>query len=214
MSPACLDPHRAVLSGSCKALLPFCTPWGVGGDFCFFVIPAFAPVLWQLPYCISSCNRLPLRSICQGRASCMFCLGEKGHGMTRSRVPHSFSSNKAQSVFSRSAQSTRGLIEPATLVMVWVSGTLPVTSDLLERIWLCFAAQQMCVRNHYFSCPRRANPAGRQELLKLLWNIPWTKVSPEHGQAKYCFPSGQEVTKARGKKGEWEKTKQNNPPED
>lgn len=121
--PARLDPHRAVLLCSCKAPLPLCTPWGAGGDFCIFVILVLAPVLWQLPYCISSCSRLPLRSMCQGRSSCMFCPGEKGHRMTKSRVPHNFSSSKAQGIFSRSTQSTRGLIKPATLVTVWVSGT-------------------------------------------------------------------------------------------
>lgn len=135
-SPAPRCRHRQCSPAPAKTPWPSAPLGGGGGvDFCIFVTLVLAPALCQLPYCIPSCKRFPWRSVCQNRSDCVFCWGQKGCGITRPPLPHSFSSHKAfpekaRGVFSRAAGSSRGLIKPATLAMVWVSAML------LHDIWL------------------------------------------------------------------------------
>lgn len=122
---------RAGLPCSCKKPLAFCTPWWVcGGWFLHLCRPCTCASPLTTALRISSCNRFPVRSMRQGRSGCVFCWGQKEYRMTGPLLPPSFSCNKAfpgkaRGVFSWAAQSTRGPIKPATLVIMWVSLKLP-----------------------------------------------------------------------------------------
>lgn len=202
---AWLAPHGQ----GCPA--PAKSPWlsaplgGYAGvDFCIFVTPALAPALWQLPYVFPPAIGFPW-GVCDRADQAVYSAEDKRNtGWPDLDCHTAFLSirlfQEKHEVFSAEQLS---LPEAQLSQQPWWSYEFllhcPMTPILLGRIWLCFAAQQMCVRNRHFSCPKSANPAFKSSLKYLVKKtFTWTW---KHKVLLSFWAGG---AKSKGK-GKWEK---------
>lgn len=157
--PACphcppqLTAHCTVLPGSCKDPLAFCTPQDRVGD-CVFVVISLSPLHFHQPSgtCLTifpSAVGFP-RGECNRADQAVYSAENKrGVGWPDLDLHTAFLRllQEKDEVFisSRIALSSRGLISQQPLLLCELLLSHPIAPNLLGKIWLCYAAHQMCV---------------------------------------------------------------------